>query len=41
MMMDKSSLHDDYFVIAIDSTGIKYQTEENGLDISGMSKEVI
>ena len=28
--------NDDNFVIAIDSTGIKVQTEENGLDTSGM-----
>ena len=34
--------HDDYFIIAIDSTGIKVSNRgENGLDISGMSKEVI
>lgn len=34
---DKSSLHDDYFVIAIDSTGIKVSNREvNGLDTSGM-----
>ena len=40
---DKSDLqHDDNFVIAIDSTGIKgLQTEVNGLDTSGMSKEAI
>ena len=29
------------FLIAIDSTGIKSQTEVNGLDTSGMSKEAI
>ena len=40
---DKSSLqHDDYFVIAIDSTGLKVTNRGgNGLDINGMSREVI
>ena len=39
---NKSSLNDDYFVIAIDSTGIKVTNREaNGLDISGISREVI
>ena len=34
----KSSLHDDNFVIAFDSTGIKVTNREvNGLDISGMN----
>ena len=38
----KSSLHDDYFVIAIDSTGIKVTNREaNGLGTSGISREVI
>jgi hypothetical protein len=38
---DKSSLHDDYFVIAIDSTGIKVVSNRgvNGLGTSGMSRE--
>jgi hypothetical protein len=40
---NKSSLHDDHFVIAIDSTGgIKVSNRGvSGLDISGMSKEAI
>ena len=41
---DKFSLkHDDYFVIAIDSTGIKVSSraEVNGLDTSRMSKDAI
>ena len=39
---DKSNLYDDNFVIAIDSTGVKVTNrEENGLDISGMSREAI
>jgi hypothetical protein len=38
---DKSSLHDDYFVIAIDSTGIQVVSNRgvNGLGTSGMSRE--
>ena len=33
---DKSCLHDDNFVIAIDSTGVKVTNRgENGLDING------
>ena len=39
--MNKSNLHDDHFVIAIDSTGIKVLIEASGLDINGMSKEDI
>ena len=39
---NKSSLNDDYFVIAIDSTGIKVTNREaNGLGTSGISREVI
>jgi hypothetical protein len=33
---DKSDLHDDNFVLAIDSTGLKVTNREvNGLDING------
>jgi Transposase DDE domain len=39
---DKSSLHADNFVIAIDSTGVKVTNRGvNGLDTSGMSREDI
>ena len=34
----KFSLYFNNFVIAIDSTGIKVSTEENGLDTCGMSR---